>query len=394
MRIALIATLLPSDTRGGAEAYVEAAAKSLAESHDVRILTGSRGTMEGIPTVRLPRLPEFDQSERPLPYRLYWHARDQWLPSVHLAAVRALRRWRPDIVVSHNPQGLSAAVFTAVRQLGLPHVHTAHDLNVLCARTTMTRNGEYCGGGCKVCLIQRAVRGNALKLNVARMICVSRYLCERHVEAGIVPRELVEVIRLGAQPGTARVRRLDGAELRLGFIGSLAQHKGILTLLEAFRGLPAHWRLLIAGSGPLAPEVEEAARLDHRISYLGHVEGDRKDDFLDAIDLMVIPSEWEEPATFVVVEAAVRGMPAVVSDRGGLPEAPEARVFRARDPLALLDAIRWFTDEPQRLEAASERLLARRDDFLWSTHVERMERLLMTVLEESYESRRAVAHAR
>jgi glycosyltransferase involved in cell wall biosynthesis len=387
MRIAIIATLLPSDSRGGAEAYVEAAARSLAERHEVRVFAGSSGTLDGVPTVRLPRLPELDQTVHPLAYRLLWHARDQWLPSVHFAVVRELKRWRPDIVVTHHPQGLSAAVFTAIAQLGLPHVHMAHDLNILCARTSMTRGGEYCGGRCATCLIQRRVRGSALKLNVAKVVCVSQYVCERHVETGVVPREVTEVIKLGAQPGRARVRRLEGAEPRLGFIGTLGRHKGILTLLEAFRRVPDRWRLLIAGSGPAEPDVEQASRADDRISYLGHVEGARKDEFFDTLDLVVIPSEWEEPATFVVVEAAVRGIPAVVSDRGGLPEAPEARVFRARDPDDLLAGVRWFADDPARLEETSRRLLDRQDDFSWSTHVAKVEQLLLRTLEEAYESR-------
>lgn len=393
MRIALVATLLPADTRGGAEAYVEAAARSLAERHDVRVLSGSRGTLDGVPTIRLPRLPDLDQRVHPLPYRLLWHARDQWRPSVHFALTRELKRWRPDIVVTHEPQGLSAAVFTAVARLGLPHIHTAHDLNLLCARTTMTRDGEYCGGRCATCLIQRRVRGRALNLNLARLVCVSQYVCERHVEAGLVPRELTQVIRLGAQPGRARIRSLDGAELRLGFIGSLAAHKGILTLLDAFKRLPNRWRLLIAGTGPLRTRVEAAAGADRRISYLGHVTGERKDEFFDVLDLIVIPSEWEEPATFVVVEGAIRGIPAVVSDRGGLPEAPEARVFHARDPDDLLRGVRWFADDPDRLEAASKRLLDRQREFRWSTHVEHVERLCVDVLEEAFERSRTRATA-
>jgi glycosyltransferase involved in cell wall biosynthesis len=212
------------------------------------------------------------------------------------------------------------------------------------------------------------------------MICVSQYICDRHVDAEAVPRELTAVIRLGADPGTSRIRRLDGAEVRLGFIGSLGHHKGILTVLEAFRRVPSQWRLLIAGTGPLAADVEREASLDHRISYLGHVSGEQKDAFFDALDLVVIPSEWEEPATFVAVEAAVRGLPAVVSDRGGLPETPEARTFRARDADDLVRAIRWFLDEPGRLEQHSRRLLADQHRFLWSTQMGRVEHLLEEVL--------------
>jgi glycosyltransferase involved in cell wall biosynthesis len=383
MRLALIATLLPGDSPGGAEAYVVASAKSLAERHDVVILTGSNAPrVDGIETVRLPRLPVLERTA-PRAGRVLWHALDQWLPHVHLAVGRELRRLAPDLVVTHHPQGLSAAVFTAIAEVGLPHVHTAHDLNLLCARTSMTRGGEFCGGRCAGCLVQRRIRGTALRRNVAKLIGVSRYVCERHVRAGIVPREKVEAIRLGAEPGRERLRRLAGDEVRLGFIGTLGVHKGILTLIEALRRTSEPWRLSVAGSGYLESQVAAAARRDPRIEFVGHVEGDRKEAFFDGLDLLVIPSEWEEPATFVAMEAAVRGIPAVVSHRGGLPETPEARTFRAGDPDELVRAIAWFADEPERLEEASMRLLASRGDYEWSTHVARVEELLHGVLAET-----------
>ena len=388
MRLALIATLLPADTRGGAEAYVDAVARSLAERHDVVVLTGSKAPeVDGIPTVQLPRLPIL-QHDAPLPGRVLWHALDQWLPQVHRALARELRRLEPDVVATHNPQGLSAAVFTAVAKAGVPHVHTAHDLNLLCARTTMTRGGEFCGGRCAGCVVQRTVRGAALRRNLAKLIGVSRYVSERHVRDGIVPREKAEAVRLGAQPGHARLRRLAGDEVRLGFIGALAPHKGILTLLEALRRTSEPWRLSVAGSGHLDAQIAAAARRDPRIELLGHVSGDGKNAFFDELDLVVIPSEWEEPATFVAMEAAVRGIPAVVSHRGGLPETPEARTFRAGDPDELVRAIRWFVEQPDRLEDASMRLLAERKEYEWATHVAKVETILREAVAASSAARR------
>jgi glycosyltransferase involved in cell wall biosynthesis len=380
MRLAVIATLLPADTRGGAEAYVDAVARSLAERHEVVVLTGSEAPeVDGIPTVQLPRLPLLRHGA-PWPGRVLWHALDQWLPHVHRAVKRELRRLAPDLVATHNPQGLSAAVFTAIADVGIPHVHTAHDLNLICARTTMTRGGEFCGGRCTGCVVQRTIRGAALRRNLAKLIGVSRYVCERHVRGGIVPREKAEAIRLGAEPGRPRLRRLGDDEVRLGFIGSLAPHKGVLTLIEALRRTSEPWRLAVAGSGHLEPNVAAAARHDPRIALLGHVSGARKDAFFDDVDLVVIPSEWEEPATFVAMEAAVRGIPAVVSHRGGLPETPEARTFRSGDPDELVRAIRWFVEQPDRLEDASTRLLAAREDYEWSTHVAAVERVFGEVV--------------
>jgi glycosyltransferase involved in cell wall biosynthesis len=385
MRLALISSLLPPDSLGGAEAYVALEAVSLAERHDVVVLTGSpEAAIDGLPTVRLPRLPSL-ASSAPFGGRLLWHALDQWLPQVHVALARELRRIKPDVVLTHHPQGLSAAVFTAIAAQRVPHIHTAHDLNLLCARMTMTRDGEFCGGRCATCRVQRTIRGGAARLSLSRLIAVSRYICERHIRGGVVRRERAEAIRLGAEPGTARLRQVGDAPLTLGFIGSVARHKGIQTLLHAFaRAHDAPWRLLVAGSGSLESEVRQAAARDPRISYLGHVNGGSKDAFFDQLDLIVIPSEWEEPATFVAVEAAVRGLPAVVSQRGGLPETPEAKTFRAGDADELLRAVHWFLDDPARLEDASRRLLARQSEYEWSTHVGRVEALLDEVRAEGH----------
>jgi len=387
VRIALISSLLQPDTRGGAEVYVENAARSLAERHEVAVLTGSAGQVDGIPTIRLPGLPILDRSKPPA-IKILWHALDQWLPSVHTAVSRELKRFRPDVVVTHHPQGLSAAVFTAIAVRRLPHVHTAHDLNLLCARTTMTKGGEFCGGRCAGCRVQRAVRSGTLKLDLSRLIGVSRYICERHIRARIVPAERAVALRLGAVPGPTRLRKL-GDVVTLGFIGTVAPHKGVRTLLAAFRDAPESWRLVVAGSGPLAEAVRAAARNDPRIEYVGHVEGSEKDAFFDRCDLLVIPSEWEEPATFVAVEAAVRGMPTVVSARGGLAEAPESRTFRSGAPSELLDAVRWYVDKPARVEEASARLLESRTEYEWSTHVARLEALLEEVRDERESTRRS-----
>jgi glycosyltransferase involved in cell wall biosynthesis len=379
MRIALVSNSLPPEpATGGAQDYVADLARDLQERHDVLVISGARGGLEGVECVSVPALRVLLPNE-PMIAKAVWHLRDQWMPSVHRAVTDELRRFRPGVVHTHELQGISAAAFTAVARADLPHVHTAHDLNLLCVRVTMTRDGRYCGGRCTSCLVQRAVRGRLISRHLHCLIAPSDNYRRRHVEAGVVSPERAVTIRHGARPGVARLRAPSPGALSLGFIGNTAPHKGVLTLLETFRHAPSEWRLFVAGDGILRPHIERAAELDGRIEYCGYVRGDRKDAFYERLDLLVIPSEWEEAATLVAVEAAVRGLPAVVGDRGGLPETPEARVFSAGDPDALLDAIRWFLAAPDRLTHASRRLLAKREHYLWKTHIAEVERVLEAV---------------
>jgi glycosyltransferase involved in cell wall biosynthesis len=381
MRVALIASALPPEGLGGSEAYAASLARELATKHDVLVLSGATwAEIPGVELAALPGLRPLGRSENAIA-KTVWHLQDQWLPSIHRAVRSQLRRFAPHVVHTNQPQGLSAAVFTALAADGLPHVHTAHDLNLLCMRITMTSDGEFCGGRCTRCRLQRLVRGRLLARHVHRLIANSDYIRNAHISARLVPAERVMTIRYGVEAGTTRVRTVRDP-LRLGFIGTLAPHKGISTLLDAFRSAPSGWCLDIAGAGPLEEEVRAVSRRDPRITIHGYLSGADKDSFFDSLDLLVIPSEYEEAATLVAVEAAVRGLPSVVSDRGGLPETPEARIFRARDPQALGNAVAWFLSG-NRLAKASRRLLDTRKRFLLSTHVAEIERVFEEAVRET-----------
>jgi glycosyltransferase involved in cell wall biosynthesis len=374
MRIAVIAARLLPDTGGGAEAYVDLVVPALAAHHHLVVYTGSAAQLAGVETIRIPALPQLERDQSPH-RKVLWHTRDQWLPSVHRALSSHLERLRPDVVLTQQPQGLSAAVFTAPARRRLPTVYIAHDYNLMCARVTLTRNGRYCGGGCIGCLPQRLLRGTLAGRAVTYLVAVSEYVRDRHVEAGVVPADRAIFIRLGAASGNARVRRYESRRLTVGFVGALSPHKGVRTLLRAFEHSPNEWRLIVAGTGPLADEVSRAAADDGRIELRGYVVGAQKEELFDEIDVVAIPSEWEEPATFVAVEAALRGIPAVVSGRGGLTSFPEARRFTSGNPKELLAALEWFT-KGSALADASARLLEQADEFRLDTHVQRLEAVL------------------
>ena len=373
MRIAVVSNLLPPEGKGGAEAYAALVASTLAESHEVLVLSGSAEGDVAAPVAALPALAEL-ADDAAVAKKLVWHARDQWRPTVHAAVAKQLREFDPDVVHTHAVQGLSAAVFTAISRSGVPHVHTAHDLSLICARTSMTRDRHFCGGECASCRVQRAVRGSAFKRHITTLLAVSDYIRRRHMEYGVVDPDNATVLRLGSSARELRPRRVpDDRSLHLGFLGKLAPNKGILTLIDMFRDAPSSWQLTIAGTGPLTGRVEAAARDIPNVRYLGHVSGDVKEAFFDEIDVLAIPSEWEEPAALVGTEAAARGVPLLVSDRGGLPELPEARVFAACSVESLRATADWFTEVPDRISEISKRLITRHDEFSWVTHMAKLE---------------------
>ncbi|MEJ7793679.1 MAG: glycosyltransferase [Gaiellaceae bacterium] len=384
MRVALISNTLPPEGKGGAEAYVADLGTALARTNDVLVLTGAtRNATAPFSVARLPGLPPLP-SEATLSQKTIWHARDQWRPATYFAALHILRRFQPDVVHTNECQGLSAAVFTALERLRIPHVHMAHDLNLLCVRVSMTRDGQFCGGRCRMCQIQRAIRGGAVRRHTNRLVSVSRYIEQRHLAAGVISPERSTIVRLGVHvERRAQTIRKEGL-FTIGFIGSVSRFKGILTLLEAFESIPdTDWRLIVAGSGECEVEVADAVVRDGRISYLGYVSDARKNVFYDGIDVLAVPSEWEEPAALVAIEASARAIPLVVSDRGGLNELPEACLFRSGDAIALASQLNALQKDSERRQAISTRLLERHEEFTWERHFREMFSVLQEVSDEA-----------
>jgi glycogen(starch) synthase len=110
---------------------------------------------------------------------------------------------------------------------------------------------------------------------------------------------------------------------RIAFCGRLEGEKDVGTLVRAFARLRDDAQLVVAGDGSQRPGLEAlAARLGvaERVRFLGFVAPACVPALLAHVDVLALPSRFEELGT-AVVEALRAGVPVVASDVGGLPEA-------------------------------------------------------------------------
>jgi glycosyltransferase involved in cell wall biosynthesis len=173
----------------------------------------------------------------------------------------------------------------------------------------------------------------------------------------------------GREKARARIGVADAARPLVVYVGRLVAEKGIFTLLRAMalyrqRGGAGH--LLFAGAAP----ADETARLSRIAREEKLAEGDweirpataKPEDIYRAADLVVVPSEWDEPFGLVPLEAMACGTLALVSDRGILPDfvAPlgSAAVFAAGAAPALADRLAYWLSDADRRTAAAGRLAA------------------------------------
>ncbi|WP_159039606.1 glycosyltransferase [Streptomyces sp. TP-A0356] len=106
-------------------------------------------------------------------------------------------------------------------------------------------------------------------------------------------------------------------------------------------------------------ENEITPRLGEGLEYLGPLGPEEKVPLLAHARALLLPAQWEEPFSMVVLEAWACGTPVIVSSRGALPELVRDGVdgFVRDDPTGMLDAI----DHLSELDPAHCRERAERD---------------------------------
>ncbi|QIN84220.1 glycosyltransferase [Rubrobacter tropicus] len=417
MRILFAAHQFFPESRAGVELVTLGLAKELkARGHEPFVLAAKRSLpggirphetedyeYEGVPVRRVGR-PEEGPSR---PYRLNYENGEM----AALTREYALEVG-PDVVHAMHLQGLSASVVPAFKQLGLPVVFTAADFWTVCPVVDLRRHdGAMCEGPethhCVRCIASRnpdpriseranlsgaAVRaaGFLSRTPLARssgalrqvadvrerparireeMEGVDRFLAYTSLTRDLLSRNGVGaggktlVSPYGIDAGRlreARARRRPSPTLRVGFVGTLAPHKGPDLLIKAFGMLPRELDATLAvhgGGEGYERYVEELRRLaggDRRISLPGLFPGGELGRVLAGTDVLVVPSRWYENGPGVVFEALAAGAPVVATDLGGISEfvrhEDNGLLFRLDDVGDLARQLRRLVDEPGLLE--------------------------------------------
>jgi glycosyltransferase involved in cell wall biosynthesis len=246
---------------------------------------------------------------------------------------RMLREGRPEIVHFHNlfPMISPAALRVADEEGAVP-VMTLHNYRLMCLPATFLRDGRICedcmGHSPWPGVVHRCYRNSlpgsaalatSLSLHralrsfnrVALYLPVSEFVRDKYVEAGFPPE------RLRVKPNFAwptSTRR--GAGHHFLFVGRVSPEKGVRTLIEAWRDIPA--KLLIVGDGPDAKRLQGIA--PRNVVFTGPVARERVADFLRDARALLLPSLWYEAQPRVIPESYAAGVPVLASRIGGLPD--------------------------------------------------------------------------
>ncbi len=212
----------------------------------------------------------------------------------------------------------------------------------------------------------RAIEGRKRDMRAAfrhvdRFLAPSRFLAERFVANGL-PREKLVVADYGfPNPGPRAPRATPGSPLRVAYVGTLSDYKGVETFASAVEtcGLPPG-KLLANVHGHLdwfpdvAKRLRAIAERTPSLRLAGPFAQEQREAVFADMDLLVVPSLWWENSPLTIHEAFQRGVPVLTSDRGGMAELVAeggGEVFPTGDSGALAAALLRLVEQPGRVDA-------------------------------------------
>lgn len=328
MKILIVNTFYYPNMKGGTEQSVKLLAEGLVKrGHEVFVLTGDNSDITEENGVRIIRLNLKTQNES-LIRKLSRKALEFNNISISNKINEILDDVKPDIVHTNNLFYISTIIWRIAKEKNMKVIHTLRDYWGLCPKTTLLKkSGSICGRGKGICSVHK-YNYNLRTKYVDIVTSPSKFTLNLYKKNNIfestigvvIPNAIDFNIDERKQLLKDRFNRTENIITFL-FIGTLDIHKGVEILIEAFKQVKSdNIRLNICGDGPLKSYIEENAKLDKRIKYLGKVLKKEKEEILISSDVMIVPSIWYEPFGRVVIEAYKYGLPVIACKIGGIKE--------------------------------------------------------------------------
>lgn len=195
-----------------------------------------------------------------------------------------------------------------------------------------------------------------------------------------IPHEKCHHLPLGIDaseiPSTALTSTNTSRPLAIGYLARLAPEKGLHVLVDAFIHLRSqlakespklsHVRLEIGGwlgaeNQAYAQECFDklqAAGLDTEYRYRGELDREGKLSLLQAIDVLTVPTTYEEPKGLFVLEGLAAGVPYVEPAHGSFPETHQqlggGLLHTPNDPVDLAQRLAELLLHPERRQQMAQ----------------------------------------
>lgn len=353
MKILFFNQLYYPNHLGGAEVSTQLLAEELAASgHEVYVCcTSDKNTTEIVNNVHVHysktnNLYWYYKNTNESKWKKFlWHSIDICNVFNYSIISKIIGEIKPDVVHTNTISGFSVVIWRICNKKKIPVCHTLRDYYLLCLKCTMY-NGKICIPRCKVCRAFSFLKCRESKY-VNGVVGISKFVLEEHLKHGFFPNvKIKDVIYNSVESPETEDRK--NKTYCIGYLGSIGINKGVKELLLAFSKCNNKgYKLLIAGSGKddYVNSLKALVTKNTSVEFVGKVN---PKDFFRKIDLLVIPSVWNEPFGRVVIESISNYVPVIASNKGGIPELLDGRtegvVIDTSDQSVFTETLQSFFD--------------------------------------------------
>ena len=186
--------------------------------------------------------------------------------------------------------------------------------------------------------------GNRVKYTIARIcftigcrqaakcryiVCISDHVRQEFIEHFDVDENKVKVIKLGIRSDLVPKTKRDKI-FRVGYLGQLDRRKRVDLFVTAFMGSNIDGELVLGGKGIDEQGIQELARGDSRIKFLGFIPDDKLVEFYNSLDVFIFPTAIEGYG-LPPVEAMACKIPVVVLEDALMPWEVKQRCIRVQN---------------------------------------------------------------
>jgi len=325
MKIIIINNLYAPWIRGGAERVVEKTVVGLEKAgHEVFVIATAPKESRTDKVFYLPSI--FYYLEKyPLWRRFFWHLWDM-INFINRAEVKKiLQEKKPDLVITHNLQGIGLLVPGLLRKMKIKHFHTLHDIQLLHPSGLMIWGKEKIVETFPARVYQKITRW--LFGSPAAIISPSQWLLDEHAKRGFFTGSTKKVLPNffpDQRSFSQKKNETRNMEHEFLYVGQLEPHKGVEFLVETFlkfsdeRNFKAG--LTIVGSGSRLEEIKKIVGDNKKIKILGRKNPGEIEELMLNADCLIVPSLCYENSPTVIYEAIAAQLPVIASRIGGITE--------------------------------------------------------------------------
>lgn len=397
MRILQVVHDFLPEATGGTEVYTYELSRELSKKHEVMLFFGKREWQKE--NENLVEEGEYDN----IPYTAVFTNSSEKYTTLSNQRInrqfnKIIEKFQPDIIHFQHLLGLGLDLIDVGKKYHIPMVMTTHDYFLICSFAHLI-NGKknvcnnyhnpfncincfeiYLGykirkiAKCNITGIVTIVK-NIIKAFLNRIISVKRYfiitnrkrrieslfekidlfispsiiLQKKLVERGI-PKEKIIVLDSGINLDLFKnINKNSSERVRIGFIGSLVDKKGIFVILDAFEGI--NNAVLNLFGTAIEATVQKINHMNENIIFHGPFNHPEINNIFKNIDVLIVPSICMENSPLIIREAFATKTPVIASDIGGLSEmirhGENGYLFKAGDSKGLKILINNIIDQPK-----------------------------------------------